>query len=161
VNVEPYRDATLPERFQRWLERLRGALHNEFEQGTWTPTFTFATPGDLAVAYARQEGFYYRVEDYAYVRCICNGTFTQTTAAGESRVSLPFVRYSDIFREAWWAYVRPTTGLPAGDIQYASARPAEQFVFLIGYPSDTIVAPANYAGSAFDVRFSGHYRIVR
>lgn len=57
----------------------------DYEAGTFTPTLTFATPGNLSVAYALQSGRYVRDRDYVHVqgRLVCTPTFT--TAAGEMR----------------------------------------------------------------------------
>lgn len=39
MKIEPYRDEKLPERFMRWIERLRGALRPvpDFSFGDGTP----------------------------------------------------------------------------------------------------------------------------
>lgn len=60
--------------------------------GTFTPTLTFATPGDLSVSYSTQEGRYQRIGN----RCrgsiyIDTSSFTHTTASGVFRIGgLPF-----------------------------------------------------------------------
>lgn len=158
TNTYSGEDASAAEQFARLQDILSGLNENQ-----WLPTFTFATPGDIAVTYSRQEGFFAKLGPHVWLRVHISGTFTQTTSAGETRVSLPFMRAADLFREAWWAFAKTTTGMPAGDIFYVSARPSEQFAFIIGFPSDQVVAPANWAGTpkAFDIRFSGHYRASR
>lgn len=63
-----------------------------YEEGTWTPVLTFATPGDLAVTYTSQVGSYIRMGNF--VLCsysVTTSTFTHTTAAGALRVTgFPF-----------------------------------------------------------------------
>lgn len=68
----------------------------DYETGTWTPTFTFATPGNLAVTYSTQSGRYVRYRDQVHVqgRLVCTPTFS--TASGELRLaSLPFATITD------------------------------------------------------------------
>ena len=51
--------------------------------GSFTPTITFATPGDLSVAYSTQVGTYTRIADRVFVTfSIVTSTFTHTTASG-------------------------------------------------------------------------------
>ena len=62
----------------------------------WTPVLTFATAGDLSVAYTTQVGRYERKgrEVTAHFRIITS-TFTHTTAAGDCRITgLPFAASS-------------------------------------------------------------------
>lgn len=60
--------------------------------GTWTPALTFATPGDLSVAYTTQVGTYTKIGRQVTAHCIIvTSTFTHTTASGGLTVSgLPF-----------------------------------------------------------------------
>ena len=70
------------ESFLRWIDGWSPAA------GTWTPVLTFATPGDLAVTYSGQYGYWYRVGDLVTVQCnIVTSAFTHTTAAGEMQVT--------------------------------------------------------------------------
>jgi hypothetical protein len=57
------------------------------EQGTWTPVFTFTTPGNLSVSYATQLGYYARVGDFVILYCNLVCTPTHTTASGSARVT--------------------------------------------------------------------------
>jgi hypothetical protein len=64
---------------------------DDYEEGTWSPTITFATPGDLSVTYATQTGRYTKIGDVVVANIdIQTSAFTHTTASGELRVSLPF-----------------------------------------------------------------------
>src|SRR3990167_1606815 len=40
---------------------------DDYEEGTWTPVFTFATPGDLSVAYSTQQAIYTKIGRVVYV----------------------------------------------------------------------------------------------
>lgn len=64
----------------------------EQSQGTWTPTITFATAGNLSVAYTNQIGRYIKSGNLVEVYFnILTSTFTYTTASGIFRINgLPF-----------------------------------------------------------------------
>jgi parallel beta-helix repeat protein len=64
-----------------------GTLYLAREKGTWTPSITFSTPGNLSVAYTTQTGVYERVGNKVFVEAtIVTSTFTHTTASGELRI---------------------------------------------------------------------------
>lgn len=65
---------------------------DDYEEGTWTPAITFATPGDLNVVYSEQAGVYTKVGlSVILTYGVQTSTFTHTTAAGALRISgLPF-----------------------------------------------------------------------
>jgi hypothetical protein len=54
---------------------------------SFTPTFTFATVGDLAVAYTTQLGVYSRIGDMVFFNYVLVFTPTFTTSAGAARFS--------------------------------------------------------------------------
>lgn len=65
---------------------------DDYEEGTWLPVLTFATPGNLSVTYSGQQGNYTKIGHrvWAYF-AIETATFTHTTAAGACRLTgLPF-----------------------------------------------------------------------
>lgn len=65
---------------------------DDYEEGTWTPTLTFATPGNLSVAYTTQSGQYTKIGRRVSVEAvIITSTFTHTTASGQLQITgLPF-----------------------------------------------------------------------
>lgn len=65
---------------------------DDYEEGTWTPVLTAATPGDLNIVYSVQVGTYRKVGDEVSLRwTIQTSTFTHTTAAGALRITgVPF-----------------------------------------------------------------------
>jgi len=71
-----------------------------YAEGTWTPTVTFATPGDLSVVYSARTGIYTKVGRLVMVQFdIGTTTFTFSTAAGNFIISgLPFASASGFFR---------------------------------------------------------------
>lgn len=62
------------------------------EYGTWTPSLSFATPGDLSVAYTRQVGEYTLIGDWITVYFnIITSSFTWSTSSGNLVISgLPY-----------------------------------------------------------------------
>ncbi len=62
------------------------ALQN-YLQSTWTPTLTFATPGDLSVAYTTQTGIYTRIGDVVIAAFTLVCTPTYTTASGQAMIA--------------------------------------------------------------------------
>lgn len=59
-----------------------------FPTGSWTPSLTFATPGDLAVAYTWQIGEYFRFGNVVMLFfTILTSGFTHTTASGGIRIT--------------------------------------------------------------------------
>jgi hypothetical protein len=69
-------------------------LLNDYEEGTWTPTLTFATPGTLAVTYGVRTGNYTKVGNLVTARFkieINPAGFVKGTASGGLKVTgLPF-----------------------------------------------------------------------
>lgn len=63
-----------------------------YSEGTWTPVLTFATPGDLAVAYTTQVGTYTRIGNLVTVNCsLLLSSFVHGTASGNLQITgLPF-----------------------------------------------------------------------
>lgn len=75
---------------------------DDYEEGTWTPAISFATPGNLVVAYASRPADYTKNgQDVRAAHAITTSTFTHTTAAGSLFVSgLPFAP-ATITSAAW------------------------------------------------------------
>jgi len=62
-----------------------------YDQGTWTPSVTCATPGNLAITSPNVSGKYTRIGDMVFFEFTFNATLTFTTASGELRITgLPF-----------------------------------------------------------------------
>lgn len=54
---------------------------------SWTPTFTFASPGDLSVVYAAQNGYYTKTGNTVTITFWVGFTPTYTTASGQAFVA--------------------------------------------------------------------------
>ena len=65
---------------------------DDYEEGTWTPSLTFVTPGNLSVAYTYQTGRYTKIgRKITLSFAIVTSTFTHTTASGALKITgLPF-----------------------------------------------------------------------
>lgn len=63
-----------------------------FAIGTWIPTFSFVTPGDLALVYGVRDGYFVRIGPLVLVGMrIDLSTFTWTTASGNAQITgLPY-----------------------------------------------------------------------
>jgi hypothetical protein len=59
-----------------------GTALSKYIQATWTPSFTFSTPGNISVVYTTQNGSYTRFGNIVFVEftLVCTPTFT--TSAG-------------------------------------------------------------------------------
>jgi hypothetical protein len=66
---------------------------DDYEEGTWTPTITFATPGDVSVTYSVQSGRYTKIGNRVFYSCrVATSAFTYTTASGSLMIAgLPFL----------------------------------------------------------------------
>lgn len=63
-----------------------------YAESTWTPALTFATPGDLSIAYTVNTGLYTKIGRLVVVQfVILTSTFTHTTASGAATITgFPF-----------------------------------------------------------------------
>ena len=61
---------------------------DDYEEGTWTPAYTYATPGDLSVAYSTQVGVYTKIGRLVIASfVIVTSTHTFTTASGNNQIT--------------------------------------------------------------------------
>jgi hypothetical protein len=58
-----------------------GGVLAAYAVGTFTPTFSFGTPGDLSVSYVTQNGFYTKIGKLVFVnlQLVCTPTYTTAT----------------------------------------------------------------------------------
>jgi hypothetical protein len=72
-----------------------GPLSSYIPKTAFTPTLSFATPGNLSVAYATQIGFYVREGDCVFYKILLTCTPTYTTASGNLQIGgFPFAASS-------------------------------------------------------------------
>src|SRR5690606_8637479 len=56
---------------------------DDYGEGTWTPTLTFAAPGDLAVSYSARSGYYLKIGRLVFLSgTVETSSFTHSTASG-------------------------------------------------------------------------------
>jgi hypothetical protein len=75
------------------IDRSTGVVAiDKIPEGTWTPSFTFATPGDLTVVYGDRSGTYVTIGNLVILFFdVTATTFTFTTASGNFFITgLPF-----------------------------------------------------------------------
>jgi len=141
------------------------ANSNIDERGVFPPVVTFATPGDLSVAYTTQLGSYYRIGSFAFVTVgVTCSTFTHTTASGNFQITgLPYVCADEpIFIGPAFA---SNLTFGAGKSMLTCQIPANQsFLTLVlsGSGVSAVVATTANAtsGSAISVRASIAYSIA-
>ena len=65
---------------------------DDYEEGTWTPVLTFATPGNVVIVLSTAVGVYRKIGSQVFVTCdAVTSTFTHTTASGNFQITgLPF-----------------------------------------------------------------------
>lgn len=64
----------------------------DYREGTWTPTLTFETPGDLSVAYTLRVGHFTKVGRLVTLHgTVLTSAFTHSTASGSCIITgIPF-----------------------------------------------------------------------
>lgn len=88
-------DGYVPQIGERDPDKVIRGVRNLFENyafDTWTPALTFATAGDLSIAYSAQVGQYIKIGKLVIAFfSLTTSTFTWTTASGNARITgLPF-----------------------------------------------------------------------
>lgn len=88
---------------------------DDYEEGTWTPTLTFASAGDVNVAYSTRVGNYTKIGDVVHLNCaIGTSTFLWTTSSGVFRITgLPFTSNANLVQAA---AIGPLVGIVIGTI---------------------------------------------
>lgn len=129
------------------LLAMLGLTGASYSEGTFTPTFTFATPGDLSVVYTTQQGSYARIGNLVFYSVGLVFTPTYTTASSEARASsLPFTTGAI----SWGLDLRSlgTTTYPAGVTNVrAIAQSGQSYVFIRGMGS--AIANADFSTVQF------------
>jgi hypothetical protein len=84
---------------------LRQIAEGLNQLGSWTPVLTFATPGDLSVAYSTQYGSYVKIGRLVVLKFILvTSAFTWSTASGNLTITgVPFVSANETTANRGWA----------------------------------------------------------
>ena len=112
---------------------------NYYDEGTFTPTLTFATPGDLSVVYSSRVGIYTRIGRVVTISFqIITSTFTHTTASGALQITgAPFTSGST---QAW--------SNALGNFQGFTKANYTQVGSQIGASATTLTFPVSGSGQA-------------
>ena len=79
---------------------------DDYEEGTWTPIFEFATPGTSSFSYSGQIGRYTKIGRMVYASFSLTSTITKGTASGDLIVSdLPFTTGATGAGDFWTGYI--------------------------------------------------------
>ncbi len=136
---------------------------DDYEEGTFTPTLTFQSAGDLVVAYSQQAGRYTKVGNKVnFIIRILTSTFTHTTATGQFRISgLPFTTGASGNRPAIATLAGGWTA--AGRTVGAYVEPGTVYMVMGAHGTGVTVidtAPANWPTTAtVNLFLSGYYEV--
>ena len=136
---------------------------DDYEEGTFTPAWSYTTPGTLSVGYSSRSGTYTKIGDLVYFRlAMVINSFSKGTAAGSPIITgLPFAaantsrNYPPVALYTYTAPKNTTAG-------YQSAPYIEQngtFMYMADFGNNTTVI--NYAdpnGSSNEYYISGCYK---
>ena len=133
---------------------------DDYEEGTWTPGITFATPGDLSVTYSAQTGRYTKIGRFVFIECyVQTSAFTHTSASGVLAVTgLPFT-VPNVFQGVAACAFRGWTDT----LGWIGARPARDSTtvdFIISESATALVqvtAAIMPTGGTVDIRFQLGY----
>ena len=142
---------------------LTNSTLNDYETGTFTPAWTYATPGSLSVGYNTRSGTYTRIGDIVYFRlCIIINSFTKGTASGTPYITgLPFASANTSRNYATvllWTYQAPKN-TTAGYQSTPYIDVGTTTIFMLDFGNSTGVV--NYAdpnGSLNEYYISGCYK---
>lgn len=120
-------------------------LRLSFRSGSWTPTLTFATKGDLAVTYGTRYGSYSRTGEIVTVFFrIVTSAFTHTTAVGNLKVTgLPFAAKTAVgYGSGGAGHIR---GYTNANFTMVTARIASSLAYLEFFGSGSAQVPTALA----------------
>lgn len=123
-----------------------GSTLDTYQTSTvWTPTFTFATPGDISVMYSSQIGRYTRIGNIVYIVFAMQFTPTYTTSAGD--VHLTGIPFNVGVVDGYGSFLTGNS-FPAGTTSLLCAAAAtHNYVLLLGIGSGT--TPAQFTVTQF------------
>lgn len=134
-----------------------------YQEGTWTPTLTCATPGDLSVGYGTRIGRYTRIGNRILVMVsLSTSVWTHSTATGALRITgLPFVPVAasseflagamNRYTKASYTQVLPFINAATGVINFWATGSGQ-----VGASLDAADMPS---GTTFTLWASGHYQV--
>lgn len=136
---------------------------DDYEEGTFTPVLTFATPGDVAVTYSVRLGGYTKIgQDVRVAVNITTSAFTHTTASGNLWVTgLPFSTAGGITAHSAVLYGGITKATHPYIVTHLTTGTA--IVQFVGSGSGVAVSAVTTAdvptGGTVRIEFTLHYRV--
>lgn len=124
---------------------------DDYEEGTWTPTVTFATPGTLSLTYLTQVGRYTKVGNMVTISFhLSCGTFVPGTASGNFLIQgIPFATTAATSITAGGS-IMGGAGLDAGFTQMAVVTAAAGSASLLTMQGGSDKTPANMTVTQWD-----------
>lgn len=140
----------------------RVSWENMHQTNVFTPTVTFAVPGDLAVAYTTQEGVFCRLGRLVSFRVRVVFTPTFTTASGSFSIPVTGIQIGALGNGYIAGQLRHSAGFtyPAGRTTvYCRCNTASLFLTAIGsgVSETNITTSAFTSGVNVDLAMSGSY----
>jgi hypothetical protein len=135
-----------------------------YAEGSWTPTITFATAGDLAVTYATQIGRYTRIGNRVFYSIqITTSAFTHTTASGAFRVNnLPFTSKATSGASVAACAFRGYTKANYTMVVASAIGGTTNLQFIAsgsGQSTATLASGDIPTGGTIDINISGHFEV--
>lgn len=136
---------------------------SDYDEGTFTPKFTFATPGDLSVAYANQFGRYTRTGDEVTIsyRMIFTPTFT-TSSGNATLLGVPVSATTGSFYSGVLRFTTGAFGWGASATQITFAASSAN-IFIAGHQNagaSAFVTAAEFtSGVSYNIQFSMTYGV--
>jgi hypothetical protein len=138
---------------------------NYYDEGTFTPAFTFATPGDLALVYTSQVGTYTRIGNRVHVTVSVAVTPTYTSSSGTARITgFPTASASSVngtfATDASGAAMDWRTGGTSVSVAILASQTYAQIYNSGPDIAGSVLTTANInSGTALVIRFSGSYQV--
>jgi hypothetical protein len=134
----------------------------EYSEGTFTPTFTFATAGNLSNAYTTQTGHWKRLGNIIFFSYRLNVTPTHTTASGAAQFGgLPFTVGTTISPPAPVRMIGATTWPASNTFLVGVPTIATTYLQIFGERTgvgETALGSGDFtSGAAVNVAFQGFY----
>lgn len=135
---------------------------DDYEEGTFTPSFTFATPGDLSVVYSTQTGRYTKIGRMVYFDVtLVMSTFTHTTASGNAQITgLPFASANDgtiALQTCQWSGITKAGYTSVAGFVAANGTTLQMIANGSGVAGSSISAADMPTGGGPTLRFTGFY----
>lgn len=138
---------------------------DDYEEGTFTPTLTFDTPGNLAITYTVRTGNYTKIGRMVNFACrILTSSFTHSTASGNLRITgLPFTAINTTTNYSLATAYASGTSVGGADYSWGAAVAGNEaritpYMFNIQAGLVTNPVPANLpSGNAIELLFAGNF----